>query len=370
MNNLPYEILTSIAAQLPATADICQFRLLERRCAAAAFPVLFEHVHILNTLECLHDTKAILKSPHGSLASTRHLTLYHGTWPSNLSLSEWRNHPLALRRENSNDQAFEIYRRFNHTEASRQFDNDVAQLNGLLDHFTLLRSLRIADVHAYKQGASRNLHYNALKNRLNLLPCFQGNIHDVLAKASYKFNLMQHLTMLSVDGNVDASAIIFRESFPRILSLSITGLLVKSELGEAICRFLSSFPNIRHLSLQPTSFGRLSDRILPLPAMYLTNLCYVELYGIGTSEHELLDFVCRHSLRSLSLTGITLTEGTWESFFTKLRRQVPGIQFHGNGMLAAVHSQTYWLDVFSLRLLRLFLTAGTFPWPFATLAIW
>lgn len=369
MNKLPHEILTSIAAQLPTSTDICRFRLVERRCAAAAFSILFEKVHVLNTIECLQKARTIVQSPHGNLASTRHLTLYHGTWPADLSPHTWRNHPLALPAGNGSTQAFEIYKRFSQEEASRQFDNDVALFHALLGHFPQLRSLRIADLHAQKHGPVRNFHYDVLKDRVRMIPCFQGKIHDILARASCHFHLMQHLTRLSLEGEIDSSAITFRESFPRVLSLSVAGLIVKTELSEHICRFLSAFPSLRQLSVRSASFGPPRERVLPLPAINLASLCHIELHGIGASEHDLLNFVCRHGLQSLSFTDLTLIEGSWESFFTLLRYRLPGIQFHGGGVLAAVHTQTYWLDVFSLRLLRFFFGAPSFPWPFPTSTI-
>ncbi|KAH6646826.1 hypothetical protein BKA67DRAFT_525209 [Truncatella angustata] len=370
MNCLPQEILTAIAEQLPTAADVCQLRLVEKRCAVAAFPVLFERVQILNTSECLHQAESLLQSPYGSIGATKHLTLYQGTWPLTLSLSAWRGHSLRLRYHDNDTQTFEQYTRFSRTELSRHFGDNSAKFCGLVGQFSQLQSLCLADVHTRAQGSARNSHYNSLKDRIQIVPSFHGNVNGILTQFSTVLNSMRHLTTLSLEGCLDTSGLDLHESFSGILSLEVIGLLTTAYLGEHISRFLASFPHLTHMRLRPALVGCPNERKLPLSNIQFSDLCHVEFHGIWTSEEELLDFVYRHGLISLSLSEITFTQGSWESFFGHLRDQLPGIQFRGDGILTTTHSETYQLNAFSVRLLRLFLATDTFPWPLEISTFW
>jgi hypothetical protein len=365
MNTLPSEILDGIAAHLPGAVDIGNFRLIEKRCASAAFHILFRRIQLLNTVNCLINIEEFFASPYGSSRITRHLTLHHATWPLLWTPSTWRDHPLRVQPSPDDAQALESYLRFIQTEATDKSHRGCdSRIQEVLRQFVQLQSLSITDVQSHRYRPARNHHLDHLKSRIRMVPSFQGRLNEILEEVSPVFNSMPSLNALSIEGSLDISTTTISESFPGITDLRVTGLLMNTATSEDFQRFLLAFPNLTHILLRPASLGRPSERSVPLAVVQLAKLRHAELYDIWTSESALLNFAVQNRLHSLSLIGINLIQGSWKSFFTQLRLNLPQIHFDGSGMLWATESQGYWLDIFSLRLLRMYLTAQDFPWPF------
>ena len=120
MNVLPFELLGAVAGELDSQRDLTSFRLVSHVCAAAALPLLAQHIAVLNTAGSLDELCSFLQSHAYFARHVTHLSVYHGSWP-HCTREAWEMHPLLLAgnarisvetaRENSGaDEAFEDYR--------------------------------------------------------------------------------------------------------------------------------------------------------------------------------------------------------------------------------------------------------------------
>ena len=60
MNSLPFELVGAVADELASLGDLTHFRLVNRVCAAAALPLLAQHIAVLNTAESLDELYSFL----------------------------------------------------------------------------------------------------------------------------------------------------------------------------------------------------------------------------------------------------------------------------------------------------------------------
>ncbi|KAI1841728.1 hypothetical protein JX266_012096 [Neoarthrinium moseri] len=332
MESLPSEVLVAIAAQLPTSADICQLRLVNRHFACAGFWVLFQRVHVLNTLNCLDQFKELDRSPRGSIRTVRHLTLHFGSWPTFSSRREWQSHPLLLRPQYGceDDEAFKNYRRFIRDEASRDFDSDVVRFRGLLEMLPNLRSLSISEVNARRPAPLANAHYNQLKKHIRIVPYFQAPSEAVVSRVLCSVNVMNRLSNLTFEGYLNPNTAVNGMDFPGIRHLKIDCLLVDSTLAHHAVKFLRSFPNIVELDVRLDSMGPPSWRKLSLKELQWPRLQHVHLQDIWTTEDEFFDFIDRHKLEYLHLRNAVLAQGCWKRFFTRLWKSGKYIKIAGD----------------------------------------
>ncbi len=80
MDRFPAEILALIADILPL-ATLREFRLVSRRLADVAYPVLIQQLSIVNTAERLEEFELFTYQNQEAAHYTKKLTIYHGTWP-------------------------------------------------------------------------------------------------------------------------------------------------------------------------------------------------------------------------------------------------------------------------------------------------
>lgn len=86
--------------------------------------------------------------------------------------------------------------------------------------------------------------------------------------------------------------------------------------------------------------------------MRWSDLQYCHIERAWVPENELLSFTEHHPLVRLTLRQVTLTSGSWKSFFSQVRELKPRPHIVCEGILP------------SQRLLHYFLTHAEFPWPF------
>ena len=100
--------------------------------------------------------------------------------------------------------------------------------------------------------------------------------------------------------------------------------------------------------------GPVHHQQLPLQQLQWPRLQFFHVTDMWTSQEELFSFVERHSLKCLTLRQVTLTSGSWKSFFARIRGlpSCPKIAFFG-------HEQQQFQG-----LLDLYLEHDDFPWPF------
>ena len=366
MDSVPPEILAEIAVRLLSPLDLVHFRMVNRACAAAGFPSLVSHLRLINTHRCLHDAVDTLRSsPHGSLRATKSLTLYHGRWPSFMSWEDWKRHPLLINAadpETSDDQAYINHQHFAAEEILRGSETQLVEFGRLLHSFPNLQALTVSHLHAWRWGRLENPHYRSLRAKIRMVPIFEDFVGTVAFNMLLVASKTPTLSTLSIQGTFDMRA---EWEFPlnrNIQSLAVSSLLVRDELETQMSNFLASFPNLTDLSIGVAPASR--DRTLPLSLLKWGKLRQLAFANFSTSEDELLSFIERHKPQSMSLVSITLTVGSWQSFFRRLRQLNSAVQFHGAGVLQAENASACVLDPHSNLLIGLFLRTKDFPWPF------
>lgn len=317
LQTLPAEILTQIAYQLPSRNDVRRFRLANSAFAAAAFPALFRSIQVINTMECFEKLESLAKSPNGSIGAVKHVTLYHGEWPEIPSKEQWDVHPLVIRRNavTSAEDAYSNYCRFLVKEASRDVVSDCIRLREILPG---LESLTVSHLHSWRPSPLNNAHYDHLKQRIGVVPCFESS-SGILFTVLPILAALPRLSSLNIQGNLDVRGMRQKEDCSQVKRLNVQSLLSRDGLTDNICNFLSSFPNLTHLAAGLSPGGPVWEQKLPLNMMHHSKLTKVHFSRLYVTEDELAGFVCRHKLSELSLNLITLFSGGWESFFARIR---------------------------------------------------
>jgi hypothetical protein len=86
----------------------------------------------------------------------------------------------------------------------------------------------------------------------------------------------------------------------------------------SIQNFLQGFPGLRTLSV---SFQGWSPSINAFKSLHWSELEHLDIRGMWTSDSEYADILERHlpTLKVFSLHNPALTEGSWQTLFTKIR---------------------------------------------------
>ncbi|KAK3367303.1 hypothetical protein B0T24DRAFT_535157 [Lasiosphaeria ovina] len=152
MDQFPAEILALIAKLLPL-ATLQVFRLVSRRLADIAYPLLVQHLSVVSTVECLDEFKHFISQNPETAFYTKTLTIYHGTWPV-CTRDAWETHPLLLggcdrmdvgsQRSHVADQAYQDYEDFVLREGSRK----PSDLLTVLQLFPNLKSITLTHIRA------------------------------------------------------------------------------------------------------------------------------------------------------------------------------------------------------------------------------
>ncbi|KAL2261990.1 hypothetical protein VTK26DRAFT_2794 [Humicola hyalothermophila] len=119
--------------------------------------------------------------------------------------------------------------------------------------------------------------------------------------------------------------------------------------------------------LQEETFlrGPINYQRLPLQQIRWSDLQFCDIGGTWVPENELFGFTEYHSLNRLSLKHVTLTSGSWKSFFSRVRELKPRPNIVCEGILPEGILPSRDSDSFkSQRLLDWFLTDTKHPWPF------
>ncbi|KAK3332651.1 hypothetical protein B0T19DRAFT_355422 [Cercophora scortea] len=369
MDTLPLELLTAVATALLSTADSYNFRLVCRRFACAGFPVLFRHVSVLNTTDCLKQFQTMRDSPYGSLGATKNLTIYDGTWPLVDRRSIWNRHPLLMARSWADPQlhpgpAQDAYRQYTQFIAQeiRREPPDV-HLIDLLQSFPTLRSISVSHVNRWNLGPLDLAHYNNLISTIWILPYWETFIAKTVLSLLQIINSFPHIRRLDISGSLKLESV-GHGVYPAIQYLEVKSLVGRKILKTKAREFLASFPNLRSLSVSLERGGPLGEQVLPLDGLQWHKLRFCSLYNLWISEDELFGFIKRHSsqLWFLTLNQITLVDGSWESFFFRYRELPDRPMIEDNGVsLSALGSPGCVLNPDSFRL---FLSQKGFPWPF------
>ena len=365
METLPLELLGAIALNLPI-ADLRHFRLLGRRYADAGFPALVRELSFLNTLGTADALQTLSQSPYGSLGAARHLTIYDGAWPVAASKEEWARHFLFLSRDRSPiTLAYHRYEQFIRQEASRTFETDVHLFRTVLTHFPSLRELTLSHIHAWRMRYLKNAHFRNLANSIRVIPSFESFVAKAISRLLPALGTCSRLQRLNIDGLLDARDLALGR-YKTIRQLCLNSVLAGEGLDDSIANFLGAFPGLTTLTIKTFPHGPIYNQRLPLQQMRWSDLQFCEIIGASVPENELFNFTKRHPLKRLILKQVTLTGGSWQSFFSRARELKPRPNIVCQGILPS--DSQGWLfmkDIESQRLLDWFLTHAEFPWPFS-----
>ena len=371
METLPLELLGAIALNLPI-ADLRHFRLLGRRYADAGFPALVRELSFLNTLGTADALQTLSRSPYGSLGATRHLTIYDGAWPVAASQEEWAGQFLFLRSRRrcsptATQQAYHRYKQFLRQEASRTFETDVHLFRSVLAHFPSLRELTLSHIHAWRMRYLDHTHFRDLTNSIWVIPSFESFVAEAMSRLLPVLGTRSRLERLNVDGLLDARDLAPKQyRFNTIRHLCLNAILVGEGLENSIASFLGAFPGLTALTIKTFPRGPVSHQRLPLEQMRWSDLQFCDIIGTWVPEDELFSFTKRHPLKRLTLKEVTLTRGSWKSFFSRARELQPRPNIVCHGVLHRRGEQGWPMeDVVSQRLLNWFLANTEIPWPFS-----
>ncbi|KAI0550151.1 hypothetical protein F4679DRAFT_544159 [Xylaria curta] len=346
MESLPNEMLYEMAAWLPL-ADLRQFRLADRRCAAIGLPILVRHLYVLNTIACLQEFRDFLKTI--PTAYTRALTIYHGKWPG-CSRKEWETHPLhryeQFSRPRGSDEvarpitplassAFRRYREFLSREDARSYQSDLDIIADILKQIPNLRHVTIETLQPF--GAVTTRMARCVIRSLQDNP----NIHSLDMRGRIRPSILH-------DCPIPCTITTLRVNYPA------GGPLRPGHAPLSI----PSHTQLRILEVHCPARPRLvlAGALPQLQCLYLQGCIIPE-------ESLLLASSGRHFAR-MHLCDITLSEGTWQSFFPRMRARSSKPLLVLQGEFYGYDPSCFQFEArgHTLNLLYSFM-ASTIPWP-------
>lgn len=319
MDRLPFDILAIIGALLQRES-LCNLRLISRNIAVATTPIIGSHLAVLNVGRCLEELHSCMLLNRTLAKCTRHLTIYHATWPI-CTRRKWELHPLLLGGNErfglpskAANHAFQDYRQFISEESNRE-PTDLVKI------FQMLPSLTHITIDHIR------------KRRRNRLPCFdrlrrtiwlEPNIRDFIGVTVQ--NTLQSIscvTVLNIKGpfTPDEAFCCRPPTHVTVDKLEICSLKVCD--NGSLQNLILGFHNLRQIALR-------TDRreTLPLGEITCDQLEELELSGWCMAESSLVELIDRHRfLFSLDISGVTLTGGTWEKVLAEAHAAKVSVTF-------------------------------------------
>lgn len=342
MDGIPLELLLAIALYLPTT-DLRNFRLTSRKNATIGYPVLVNHLSLLDLLQCLKDFKAFLDNI-GPITSTRHLTVYYGRWPT-CTRNQWEVHPLqsfelhprVLANETRSredtyaiDGAYQRYQEFLHSESQRDPDNEHRLWKDILRALPNLNTITIAHLHTWDRRTNGNLRYANLRKEIWVSSFFNESVNSLVSRI-LNLGSLRSLRKLVIRDKFSPAAISLHTKLENITTLEMRAIQGDAVTSDNLSRFLSAFPNLEHLSI---CLAPGSKRSMPLPVVSsLLCLQTLRLSQLWTTEDALVGiFETNPPLSVLELSKITLWNGNWHSLLTRVRDLGRDSQPHFEGV--------------------------------------
>ncbi|KAI3333824.1 hypothetical protein F4824DRAFT_512991 [Ustulina deusta] len=311
MDRFPTEILALVANLLPLAA-LREFRLVSSRMADVAYPVLVQHLSVVNTAECLEEFKHFIYQNEEAARSTKKLTIYHGTWPA-CTQDGWETHPLLLggchrmdigrQRSHAADQAYQDYRDFILREGSRKPSDLLVALHALPN----LRSITLTHL---RTSHLKHPQYSRLRKKIWLQPYMKDSVSPTVTRVLGALSDFCRVTEIEINGNFNPYDIEGPVRAEFIENLKITSLRCSD--GRKLSQFLSSFSRIRELSLEMHDI--ITSTEIPLDQVLWPKLEVVELANGRVSKRAMVTFIQRHaSLSVLRARRTAMIGGSWES---------------------------------------------------------
>ena len=342
MDRFPAEIIALVAAFLPLAA-LREFRLVSRRLADVAYPILTQHLSVVNTAECLEEFERFIHQDQLAARCVKRLTIYYGSWPV-CTRDDWETHLLPLggchrmdvgrQRSHLADQAYRDYRDFIRREGSREQSDLLVALRGLPN----LRSIALAPLRASHHQQSQ---YSRLRKKIWLQPYMKDSVSPTVTWVLGALNGFCQVRELEIKGNINPYDIEGPVRAEFIETLKISSLRCSDD--QKLSRFLSSFGRIRELSLEMHDI--VGGTAIPLDRVLWPNLEVLELTNARTSGISMASFIQRHtSLSVLRARGTSMVGASWESVLRDAQqRSIAG----GAGAGAMATQASWFLDASS-----------------------
>jgi hypothetical protein len=333
MDRLPTEIIALVADFLPLAA-LREFRLVSRRLADVAYPILSQHLSIVNIAECREEFERFIYQNQVAARCAKRLTIYYGSWPV-CTRDDWETHPLLLggchrmdvgrQRSHLADQAYRDYRDFILRESSRDPSDLLVALRGLPN----LRSITLTPLRASHHQQPQ---YSRLRKKIWLQPYMKDSVSPTVTWILGALNGFCRVTELEIKGNINPYDIEGPVRVEFIETLKITSLRCSDD--QKLSRFLSTFGRLRELSLEMHDI--VGNTAIPLDRVDWPNLEVLELTNGRISEMSVVSFIQRHtSLSVLRARGTLMIGGSWESVLRDARLRSAA----GTGAMAAHNSR-------------------------------
>ena len=379
MNVLPFELLGAVAGELDSLRDLTHFRLVNHACAAAALPLLAQHIAVLNITESLEELCSFLQSHANFARHVVHLSVYHGSWPL-CTREVWEMHPLLLAgndrigveidRENPGaDEAFEDYRQFTLRQAKRDPVHDTAMCISIVRLLPRLQKLTLGHVQMCSWRRRENVKYTRLRRRIWMPALYKDSIGAVASLVLPLLPQFPQIRDLTVHGPLDSFDLNNCGSFctSRVKRLHLESLLVFPEAPSSVERFLRSFPDLEEVTMKFASNNEHAASLLQ--TIHWPRLRKLALQDTWTTADALIGLIDRHhALEEVTVRNTTLFVGTWRPVLEHVRTRHSHVHLECDGFLDTL--DPYFSVNVSVytdpgRLLRRFLSDEEFPWPFA-----
>ncbi|KAK1657727.1 hypothetical protein BDP55DRAFT_638453 [Colletotrichum godetiae] len=337
MNKLPQELVLHISSHL-SIPDLCRFRLVNRSLADTTYPGISKHVSLLNISSSAEDFILHFTDRRKS-SCTKSLTVYHGEWPV-CSRKEWQVHPLSLYEihpraflDAAIDDVYERYLHFTSLQWDRPNLKDPSAFYELLSTLPQVKSLTLSPLRLSSRRCwSINKRIGRLRSNMWISPSFNDSMAPLIGAFLSVSERFPRIKELIVKGRLNPQDVSLTAD-TCVIRLEIVSLVSVGARSEAFLALIHRFPKLEHLSVRletansihvPTSVHGI--QIQSLRSLFLGNL--------WISETWLTRIIDQNScMGTVGLTDITLTEGTWQSFFTRLRNNSRLLNFTCNGVL-------------------------------------
>lgn len=369
--DLPPVFLHLTASYLDAE-DLQNFRLVNLEFARAGASFIPRNgLSVLNTAAGWRDIRELLQCRSVAF-KTRELTICHGDWPV-CSRREWELHPLLFAGQSRLQGlptrrarvAFAAYSAFIAEEKGRVPRRDVETITQTLQLLPNLQTVVISHVKSWVLHPSRNARYRQLQESVWLAPHMKP---DKVSSAVQLFLLalrgeFPNVTRLAIRGTVSPGELSQDLLLPHIHDLHLTSLQVR---GGAVMRtFLAAFPNLVDLSITFKGWRQAVPDIVG--QLFWPQLRRLRLDELWASEDEIYNVFDHHqqSLRCFSLGNTTITQGSWQSLFSRMRSLKFAGQIVADGELFGRRSRdTLNMNPVASAQLYQFLQDSEEPWPF------
>jgi hypothetical protein len=336
--NIPIELLTCIASEL-GSIDLSNFRLVNHAYAQAAISLIPRYgISVLNISRDIKALQNILQCP-AIATNVKILRVFHAEWPI-CSRAEWETHdllfggnerirtshqfPTSASARRLYKQAFAAYKELLIEQQCRRYSEEIKSLFQILKMLHNLTTIQVSDMHDYLWHPKTNRRYHRLQRSIWISPFYSNivtrTVESVLIASRAGIKNLGQVKEFHISGAFDPRELNIQHTvsnYSHIQQLKIHDFqMCENEMS--IRTFLRGFPELRTLSVSFQGWGPSID-IFKL--LHWHQLEQLDIRALWTSESEFISILERHSksLKQFSLHNPALTQGSWQSLFTKIR---------------------------------------------------